>query len=363
MKVALVHYWLVNRRGGERVLEALCEMYPQADIFTHVYAPAAMSDTINARRVQTSFIGRLPRIAKWYQYALPLMPLALEQLDLRGYDLVISSESGPAKGVITGPDTTHVCYCHSPMRYVWDMYHDYVASAGTLKRALIAPLMHYLRLWDRLSADRVDKFVANSAFVQRRIRKHYRRRATVVHPPVEVDAFTHDAPREDFYLMVGELVGYKRADLAVRACSRTGKRLVVIGGGEQLEDLKTMAGPSVTIMGRQPFSVIRDYMSRCRALLFPGKEDFGIVPVEAMASGAPVIAFGQGGALETVKDGVTGRFFHEQTEESLLAAITAFEETLEAYSTSAIRAHAEAFGPQRFKDDMQRAIDAAMAAS
>lgn len=322
MKIAIVHYWLVGMRGGEKVIEALCRMYPEADVFTHVYVPDAVSDEIRRHKVTTSFIGRLPRAARLYQRYLPLMPLALEQLDLRGYDLIISSESGPAKGIVPPPGAMHICYCHSPMRYIWNMFHEYRERSGPITRLVMPALAHYIRNWDSISANRVDHFVANSETVAARLHRYYRRASTVIHPPVDVDAFEvlPDGLVEDYCLMVGELVGYKRPELAVEAFNRTGRRLVVIGGGEMLAELRRIAKPNVTVLGPQPFNVLRHHYSRCRALIFPGEEDFGIVPVEAMASGRPVIAFRRGGATETVVDGMSGVFFDEQSVDALIAA-------------------------------------------
>ncbi len=357
MKVAIVHYWLVNMRGGEKVVEALCELFPEADIFTHVYEPSAVSDTINRHRVRTSFIQRLPWSKRLYQRYLAFMPLALEQLDLRGYGLVISSESGPAKGVIVSSDTLHICYCHSPMRYAWDMYHDYIDTVGPITRLFMRPIMHYMRLWDFASASRVDHIITNSNFVANRIRKHYRRDAQVIYPPVDTRAFTMSNERGDFYLIVGQLVAYKRTDLAVHAFNETGKPLVVIGDGAQLPLLKKLAKLNITLLGRQPFSVIRNHYARCRALIFPGEEDFGIVPVEAMASGRPVIAFRRGGALETVVDRVTGLFFDRQDPDSLVEALERYERMEAQFEPERIAQHARTFDRCRFKERMQYTIE------
>jgi glycosyltransferase involved in cell wall biosynthesis len=360
MKVAIVHYWLLHNRGGEKVVEALCELFPQAELFTHVYDQSSFEAPIRNHSVNTTFIQKLPKANKLYQSYLPLMPLALEQLDLRGYDLVISSESGPAKGVITDPGTCHICYCHSPMRYVWDMYHDYLERTFPVKRLFMRPLVHYLRMWDYASAGRVDHFVSNSNFVAGRIRKHYRREATVINPPVETSSFSIGSKIEDFYLMVGQLVSYKRADLAVEAFNRSGKKLVVIGDGEQFLGINKLAGPNIKVMGRQPFAVIKDHFSRCKALIFPGVEDFGIVPLEAMASGRPVVAFRKGGALETVKEGVTGIFFSEQTPDALNGAVDRFETILDTFDPQVIRKHAMSFDKQVFKEKFQELVSGIM---
>jgi glycosyltransferase involved in cell wall biosynthesis len=360
MKVAIVHYWLVGMRGGEKVIEALCELFPQADLFTHVHVPGALSPSIAAHRVQTSFIASLPQAAKRYKSYLPLMPLALEQLDLRGYDLIISSESGPSKGIIPPAGAVHVCYCHSPMRYIWNMFHDYRERSGFVTRLLMPPLSHYLRTWDAVSASRVHEFAANSKTVARRLQTYYRRDATVIYPPVDTDAFEQVPPEavEDYFLMVGELVPYKRPDLAVEAFNRSGKKLVVIGGGEMLPKIRSRAGPNVTVLGPQPFEVLRHHYARCKALVFPGEEDFGIVPVEAMASGRPVVAYRKGGATETVLDGVTGVFFDRQTVDELIEACERCEAT--AFSPAAITGHARSFGEDRFAANLVSFIDSAL---
>lgn len=357
MRVAIIHYWLVGMRGGEKVIEALCEMYPQADIFTHVYVPEMVSEKIKKHRVIPTFIDSLPRSAKMYKNYLPLMPLALEQLDLRGYDLIISSESGPSKGIIPTWDALHVCYCHTPMRYIWNMYHDYRKSAGLVTRLMMPPLAHYLRMWDVTSAKRVDSFVANSATVARRISRYYGVDSTVIHPPVDTEAFSIAAPSEleDYYLMAGELVSYKRPDLAVRAFNEMKLKLVVIGGGEMLGEIRRLAGPTVTILGSQPFDVLKRHYARCRALVFPGEEDFGMVPVEAMASGRPVIAFGRGGATETVASGISGIFFAEQTIDAIAAAVENLSRM--EIDPERIATHASQFGQEQFFGKMRTHIN------
>jgi glycosyltransferase involved in cell wall biosynthesis len=358
LKVAIVHYWWLSNRGGEAVVSALVRMFPSADLYLHVCDEALLRDTLGPAfrgRVTQSFISRLPGARRHYQKYLPC-----EQFDLSAYDLVISSEAGPAKGVITRPDATHICYCHSPMRYVWDLYHDYRRSAGWPIRPLFPWVAHYMRLWDRLSADRVDQFVANSAFVASRIRKFYRRDAQVVHPPVDVAAFSPTEPRGDHYLLLGQLVPYKRADLAVQAFAELGLPLVVIGEGGQAAALRAQARGRVQLLGRQPFSVIRHHLQTCRALVFPGIEDFGIVPVEAMAAGAPVIAFGRGGVLETVRDGVTGCLFHEQTVDALKAAVVRLESGALRADPRLLHAHAQRFDGVHFQRAMRALIDAAL---
>jgi glycosyltransferase involved in cell wall biosynthesis len=361
MKVAIVHYWLVGMRGGEKVVEALAEMYPQADIFTHVYVPEMISEKIREHRIIPTFINALPRASKMYKTYLPLMPLALEQCDLRGYDLVISSESGPAKGVIPPAEALHVCYCHTPMRYIWNMYHDYRDGAGRVTRMMMPALSHYLRMWDVSTAARVDSFVANSETVAKRIRRYYGADSVVIHPPVDTNSFSIAPPSEleDYYLMAGELVSYKRPDLAVRAFNELKLKLVVIGGGDMLDEVRRLAGPTVTVLGAQPFDVLRRHYAKCRALIFPGEEDFGMVPVEAMASGRPVIAFGRGGAVETVAKGLSGVFFAEQTLESISLAVKELDKI--EIDPAKIAAHAERFGKDHFFRKMREHIDRLLA--
>ena len=361
MRVAIVHYWLVASRGGEMVVKALCEMFPDAVIFTHVSDPKIIAELFPGREVRHSFIAGLPFARRHYQKYLPLMPLALEELDLSEFDLVISSESGPAKGVIPNPGARHICYCHTPMRYLWDQRHLYRQSLPWAQRSLFSLLSHPLRQWDVSTAARVDDFVANSAFVAKRIKKYYRREADIIHPPVDIHAFADDAATpppqravldavRDAYLWVGQLTQYKRPDLAVEAMSRLNRPLAVIGEGEEAARLKSIAGPTVKFLGRvDRASVIAAYQN-CRALVFPGEEDFGIVPVEAMAAGKPVIAYAAGGALETIVDNETGVFFRDACIDSLIDAVERLENELSGFNSVAIKSHAGNFSTDVFKN-------------
>ena len=345
MRAAIVHYWLLNRRGGEKVLEAICRLLPDADVFTLFCDPAALSPGLRRRRIVTSFLNPLRGS---YRSLLPLMPMALESFDLRGYDLIVSSESGPAKGVIAPSSARHVCYCHTPMRYLWDLYPAYRKewTSSRLKRAAMAPLTNYLRLWDFASAARVDRFVANSRNVQTRIWKTYRREADVVYPPVDAGGFYWRQPA-GYFLIVSELVPYKRIDMAVRVFAKSGQRLVVAGGGPEYRRLKSMAAPNVEFTGRVPQDDLRELYSRCRALLLPGEEDFGITPVEALASGKPVIALGRGGVLESVPE-FGGVFYDEPEEAELIAALERFERLETRFSPLQLQRSAQRFSPQEF---------------
>lgn len=357
MKVAIVHYWLVDRRGGERVVEALCDLYPQADLFTNVYDPEPFAGTLAGHTVRTTFVNSLPFARHMLEPYMALMPMALEQLDLRAYDLVISSESGPAKGVIVAPDALHVCYCHSPMRYAWDLYAQYLAEAGFLKRLAMRPLLHYLRLWDQASAQRPDLIIANSAHTRARVLKYWRRDAEVIPPPVDVERFeTTGTPAGDYYLCAGQLMGYKRVDIAVAAFSELGLPLVVAGTGPQLGALRRKAGRNITFLGWTSDKELSRTIAGCRALVFPGEEDFGIVPVEAMAAGRPVIAFRRGGALDSVIDGVTGAFFDAQTSESLIQAVRLFEGERGRYDSARIARHAREFDRPHFLERFAGAV-------
>jgi glycosyltransferase involved in cell wall biosynthesis len=349
-RVAIIHYWLVGMRGGERVIERLIKLFPDADIFTHVYDPNAVSETIRSQNVRTTFIQKLPRAKRYYQSYLPLMPLALEELDLRGYDLVISSESGPAKGVITSPNTLHICYCHSPMRYLWDHYPDYRREAGLLGRFAMPFLYHNLRQWDTVSAARVDRFVANSRFIQQRIAKAYRRESVIVHPPVDTSLFRPSAEIDDRYLWVGQMTPYKRADLAVDAFNELGLPLLMVGNGLMKERLQRRASANITMVSRMSFDELRTAYARCRGLVFTAEEDFGIVPIEAMASGRPVLAYGRGGVTDTVEPEKSGLFFNEQTKESLIEALGRFEKWLPQFNVEDATRRAELFSPVHFDE-------------
>jgi glycosyltransferase involved in cell wall biosynthesis len=353
MRVAITTDWLNSFGGAERVLIELHRMFPEAPIYTSVYDPAGLPPEMQGWDVRPSFLQRIPFARRRHQWLLPLMPLAFEQFDLSEYDLVITTSSACAKGVLTRPDTLNLCFCHTPTRYLWDLYHEYVR--GHRAAPLIAPVAHWLRMWDRLAADRVDHFVANSRETAARIARHYRRESEVIHPPVEVDRFqpTGREP-EDFYLVVSRLVAYKRIDLAIEACNRLGRRLMVVGEGPELPALRRLAGPTVEFRGRLPDAEVAELYARCRAFLFPGREDFGIAPVEVQAAGRPVVAFGRGGAVETVIDGRTGVLFDEQSADALGAAVLRFEQL--AFRPEECRRNAERFSREKFRRLLWRTI-------
>lgn len=355
VKVAIVHYWLVGMRGGEKVVEVLCDLYPDADIFTLVCDRSAISEKLKRHRIVTSFLQKIGGV-RHYQKMLPLMPYALESFDLTGYDLIISSESGPAKGIIPGPDATHICYCHSPMRYIWDLYPQYRAAAGSVTRALMSLTAPSLRQWDVSTSHRVDHFIANSAYVARRIEKYYRRSAHVVNPPVDLARFKSAEVSGDYYLCAGQITPYKKVEIAVEACTRMGKRLVVIGSGAG-PGLKRLAGPTVEFLGPVDDATMTHHFAHCKALLFPGVEDFGIVPLEVMASGRPVIAFAKGGALETVVEGRTGLFFHEQSTDAMVDSIERFEAVPHWFRSEVLQSHAASFDTAVFRTRLAELIE------
>ena len=358
LRVAIVHYWFVGRAGGERVVEALAEVFPQADLFSLVADRSTLAPILQDRELRTSFLQRVPGAKSFHRHFLFLQPLALEQFDLSGYDLVISSESGPAKGVITSSKTCHICYCHSPMRYIWDMYAEYRRGMGLLVGTIFSLTAHYMRLWDYASARRVDYFVANSRFTASRIRKCYGRESAVIHPPVEAAKAKVSDKHGEYYVAIGRMVDYKRFDLAVTACTKLGRQLKIIGGGPQEKALRRMAGPTVEFLGRLSDGELRENLAGCRALLFPGEEDFGIVPVEAQSFGRPVIAYASGGVLETVRgifpdeagvENPTGVFFTDQSFSGLTKAMLEFESMEHEFRPQTIREHSLQFDSAIFK--------------
>jgi glycosyltransferase involved in cell wall biosynthesis len=355
-RVAIVHDYLNQYGGAERVLEALHDLFPAAPVFTSIYDPAAMPAHFRAWDIRTSWMQQLPAWRKLFRAYFLLYPSAFESFDLNGFDLIISSSSAFAKGIIPPPGARHICYCHTPMRFAWRT-DDYTAREGfgALIRAALSILLSRVRLWDVVSAQRVDRYIANSHTVAARIRRYYGRAAVVIAPPVDLPPFT-PAPAEDFYLTGGRLVPYKRIDLAAEACTRLRLPLKVFGDGRDRAALQAIAGPTVEFLGRIDDATRRDLFARCRAFLFPGEEDFGITPLEAMAAGRPVIAYAAGGALDTIVDGVTGRFFYEQSAGALAAAIGMARG--EGYDPQVIRRHAEQFSRERFLAQMRAAIEA-----
>ncbi|RDV00515.1 glycosyltransferase [Trinickia dinghuensis] len=367
-RVAIVHDWLVTYAGAERVLEQIIACFPQADVFSLV---DFVEDRkfLQGKHATTSFIQRLPLARKKYRAYLLLMPIAIEQLDLSAYDLVISSSHAVAKGVLTGPDQVHVSYVHSPIRYAWDLQHQYLEQSNLTRgmRSIMARMvLHYIRTWDTRTSNSVDHFVANSQFIARRIKKVYHRDSRVIFPPVDVQSFLVGEQKEDFYLTASRMVPYKKIDLIVEAFSRMpGKRLVVIGDGPEMKTIRAKAGPNVEILGYQPFAVLHDHMRRAKAFVFAAEEDFGIAPVEAQACGTPVIAFGKGGVLETVRElgedaHPTGLFFREQSVPSVVAAVREFERNTDRFSVRDCRANAERFSIATFRERFMGFVEQVM---
>jgi glycosyltransferase involved in cell wall biosynthesis len=361
MKVALVHDYLNQMGGAERVVLALHELFPDAPLYTSIYDPQRVDPAFQKIDIRTSFMQKLPFVMKHHQPYLPFYPFAMEGLDLRGFDLVLSSSSAFGKGVIVKPGTLHICYCHTPMRWCWN-YNEYVEreQLGKMARRILPFLITWLRVWDQTSAMRVDHFIANSPVVAERIEKYYRRESVVIPPPVEASRFLFDPASQpgDYFLVLSRLAPYKRIDLAIQACNMLQLPLVIIGGGRDEKQLKAMAGPTVRFLGRLSDNEVLEYIAHCRAFLFPGEEDFGITPLEVQASGRPVIAYGAGGALASVVEGVTGTFFYEQTAESLAAVLASFDER--RYHAQTIRNHALDFDKPRFQRRILQFIETKM---
>ncbi len=361
MNVALAHHWLVGMRGGEKVLEELSTIFPAAPIYTMVARPERLSERLRRHEIITSLLDRIPGGQRYYKQALPIFPTAVSNLRVAsGLDLLISSDASVIKGIHTPRGLPHVCYCHSPPRYLWDLQQTYLqetSGLGTLGRLAFRIAAPYVRAFDKQAAQGVNWFIANSEFVQRRIRDYYERDAVVIHPPVAINDFTPQSEIGDYYLMVSELAPYKRVDIAVEAFNRLGKRLVIIGQGSERARLERGAGRNIEFLGSQPFATLKEHYARCRAFIFPGIEDFGITPLEAQASGRPVIGYAEGGLLETASEGETAVFFHEQTAEGLVGAVQRFEETAQNFQPEICRANAKRFGPERFRNEIKAFLE------
>jgi glycosyltransferase involved in cell wall biosynthesis len=375
--VAIVHHWFISRAGGERVVDTIASIFPAADLFTLFLDKEKIPPALLKRKITTSFLDKSRFARRAHRHFLPFYPLAVETLDLSGYDLVITSDSGPMKGVLTDPESTHICYCHSPMRYLWDGHSAYRRQMSPLTQAIFGLASHYVRNWDYAAAQRVDHFIANSNYVAGRIRKYYRRDSTIIHPPINTSQSFLAAKHDDYYLAVGRLVPYKRTDILIDACYKLGRRLVLVGDGPEMRRLKKRSRQNVEFLGEVDEVQLRSVYARCRALLFAADEDFGMVPLEAQSYGRPVIAFGKGGSLETVvgaypplseretgaATGITGVFFPEQTADSLARAILSFESAEEIFVPEQIQLHARRFDTAIFVDRIRKYISGIVAIS
>ncbi|SKA76592.1 Glycosyltransferase involved in cell wall bisynthesis [Caloramator quimbayensis] len=352
MKVAIVHEWFSGIGGSEKVVKVFHDIYPEAPVYVLIHDKHKMPEEYNNMDIRTSYLQKIPFANKIYQNLLPFMPGAVERYDLSEYDLVLSSSTCCAKGVITKSDTLHICYCHTPMRYGWDLYFDYLKGKNKFMQWIIASQMKNIRIWDRLSADKVDYFIANSNNVARRILKNYRRESRVIYPPVDTDFYTPSNKDDNFYLIVSRLVSYKKVDIAIEAFNKLGLPLIIIGRGPEYKKYKKLIKSNIKLLGHLSDSEVREYYRRCKAFIFPGEEDFGITPVEAQACGRPVIAYGKGGTLETIIEGKTGIFFYKQDAESLIEAIQKFEKSSDDFDKDFIRKYAEKFSVNRFKNEI-----------
>ena len=353
-KIAIVHDWLTNMGGAEQVVYNFHEIYKDAPIYTTFYTPDNLDDKLKGLDVRTSFLQGKKPVYNHKKY-FPLMPLAFSRFNMKDYDIILSSSSSCAKGIKKRKDAIHVCYIHTPMRYAYEFKHEYTDGMNPIKKFLVNILLFFIRIWDQKNTKRVDYFIANSTEVKNRVNKTYNRDAVVINPPVRTDEFNISDVDGDYYFVISRLVGYKRFDLAVQACSELGKKLVVIGDGPEREKLEAMAGPTVTFLGRQDDATVNKYMRECKALLFPGLEDFGIVPVEAQACGRPVICYGKGGVLDTVVDGKTGLYFNEQTVESLKETILKFEQM--TFDKKEIRENALKFSEENFRKNIKEFVE------
>jgi len=365
-RLAIIHEWPVEYAGSEQVVAAMLEAFPRAEPYALIHDREALRGTpLEGVAFRTSFIQSLPRAKEKYRSYLPLMPLAVEQFDLRSYDIAISSSHAVAKGVLTSANQLHISYTHTPVRYAWDLYLDYLADSGMeqgIKSWLARAVLHYIRLWDVSAANRVDAYLANSSYVARRIKKLYRRSARVIYPPVEVKRYRADLPRDKFFITVSRFVPYKRVDLIAEAFTKMGKPLVIIGNGPDRAKIERLAGPNVKLLGHQPDEVVADYLQRARAFIFAADEDFGIAPAAAQAAGCPVIAYGKGGALETVvgwpRPDATGVFFDAQTPQVIRAAVEFFESHEAEFQSQPCRRNAERFSSERFQEEFRTTVEA-----
>jgi glycosyltransferase involved in cell wall biosynthesis len=359
VRVAIVHHWFVTRGGGERVAECIASLFPDAEIFTLVSDSPGIPAELSGRKLHTSFLQRIPLAKQYHRHMMPFYAAATEGLDLRGFDLVISSDSGPVKGVRVDSGTVHICYCHSPMRYLYDGYEAYRTQMGPVTRALFTSTAKRLRAWDLRAAKKVSYFIANSEYVAKRIRRYYQRESKVIHPPIDLHLARMVATPGSHYLCAGRLVGYKRTELMIEACARLGRKLRIAGTGPEESRLKRMAGSGVTFLGELSNEALWQEYAECRALLFAADEDFGMVPLEAQACGRPVIAYGEGGSLETVRgDGEepTGVYFREQTVESLMDGMLRFETTMGMFDPVMIQRRAAEFGTEVFLRQMREFV-------
>lgn len=357
MKIALVHDYLVQYGGAERVLECFSELFPYAPIYTLVYDKDAMHGIFKEKDIRTSYLQKIPFASKQHRLFPPLMPSAIEQFDFSKYDIVLSDSASYAKGIITGPETLHICYMHTPMRYAWDDCQKYTADFGfpSVVKKIVPFMMNYIRLWDKLSAERVDKFIANSDFVAKRIKKYYGKDSIVINPPVSIDKFSASEKQKDYFLMVGRLIAYKRHDIAIKAFNKLGLKLKIIGRGPEMKRLKKMAKSNIEFLGRVPDKEMAEYYSECQAFIFPQEEDFGIVAIEAFASGRPIIAFQGGDIAENMEEGKTGIFFDKQTPEDIIQAVKKFKNM--QFDKNYIRSKSLRFDKEIFKGKIKEYIE------